>query len=128
MILALVGAAFILGKLREPASELQLKTGAAEGNLKGQSPGLFLAFLGTILMVTTIVTHNEIETKDPATYTNMLINAQPSAKPPPEPLGTAGTQKESEEKKSEDNSKDSIRSRMERIMRKSSKADTPGGR
>jgi hypothetical protein len=68
MILALVGATFILGKLNEAPSEVTSKTVAADLSIKSSSPGLILAFLGTILMVTAIVTHHEIEVKHNAIY------------------------------------------------------------
>ncbi len=93
MILALVGAAFILGKLREPKANLAVE-GAALGkfHIASASPGLILAFLGTILMVTTMVTHNEIEVKDSSLYTSEWFNTTFTGTgiektPLPEPLG-----------------------------------------
>jgi hypothetical protein len=80
MILALVGAAFILGKLREPETKLDAE-GLWKFSITTASPGLILALLGTILMVTTIVTHHEIETKDVPTYTLTWLSPTP-----PEPL------------------------------------------
>jgi len=73
MILALVGAAFILGKLREPTSTLDAETGIWKFSLTTASPGLLLALLGTILMITTIVTHKKIEVQDKSTYTHLWI-------------------------------------------------------
>jgi hypothetical protein len=69
MILALVGAAFILGKLQEPSSEIGAKTQAADFTIKSSSPGIILATLGVILMLTTIVVHHEIEVRDVPVYT-----------------------------------------------------------
>jgi len=68
MILALVGAAFILGKLREPETKLDAE-GVWKFSITTASPGLVLALLGTILMVSTIVTHQEITTEDIPLYT-----------------------------------------------------------
>ena len=68
MVLALVGAAFILGKLREPVSELSTAVQSAAVSLKSASPGLVLAVLGTMLMLATIVTHHKIEVVDKAVY------------------------------------------------------------
>ncbi len=79
MILALVGAAFILGKLREEVSDVELKSGAAELSLKSTSPGLVLTVLGVILMIATIVTHHEITTADAPVY---VRQAAVTAKPP----------------------------------------------
>jgi hypothetical protein len=73
MILALVGAVFILGKLREPTSTLDAETGIGKFSLTTASPGLLLALLGTILMITTIVTHKKIEVQDKPTYTHLWV-------------------------------------------------------
>jgi hypothetical protein len=64
MILALIGATFVLGKLREPES-----SAAAEGSLwkfsmTTASPGLMLALLGTILMITAMVTNPAIKVNE----------------------------------------------------------------
>jgi hypothetical protein len=69
MILALVGAAFILGKMREARSKLDLE-GPAGGKIAiaSSSPGLIMATLGTALMLATIVTNPEIKVKDAAVY------------------------------------------------------------
>jgi hypothetical protein len=68
MILAIVGAAFILGKLRESASTLSVDNAAWKVSLATASPGLFLAVLGTLLMLTTMVTHYKIEVVDNPLY------------------------------------------------------------
>lgn len=83
MILALVGAAFILGKLREEASDVAVKGSAAELTIRSTSPGLVLAVLGVVLMITTIVTHHEITTADTPVYVEQaVIDGKP-------PLGDA---------------------------------------
>ena len=68
MVLALVGAAFILGKLREPFSEVSTSIPATGLSLKSASPGLLLAGLGTTLMLATIITHHQIDIVDKAIY------------------------------------------------------------
>lgn len=70
MILAMVGAAFILGKLREPYSKLDADSALWKFSITSASPGLILAVLGTILMLTTMVTHFEIEVRDVPLYTS----------------------------------------------------------
>jgi hypothetical protein len=89
MILALVGAAFILGKLREESTSLALKGGGVQADLATTSPGLALCVLGTVLMLATILTHNEIETRDAnPLYTRVLMAPQQGeAAPAPLPLG-----------------------------------------
>ena len=68
MVLAMVGAVFILGRLEIHASEASIKTAAAEASFKSDSPGLIMAGLGVALMVTTIVTHHEIAVEDRPLY------------------------------------------------------------
>lgn len=74
MLMALVGAAFVMGKLREESSALALRNAAIEASITTASPGLVLCLLGTVLMLVTIVTHNEIETRDAnPLYTRVLL-------------------------------------------------------
>jgi|SRR5215203_1911244 len=68
MILALVGATFVLGKLRTTQSELGAKGNQWEFSFKSASPGLVLAVLGTTLMLATILTHHDIKTNHQAIY------------------------------------------------------------
>ncbi|HVE61050.1 MAG TPA: hypothetical protein VNA26_04480 [Chitinophagaceae bacterium] len=71
MILAIVGSVFIISKLKEDVSEL-------EGNIHDKtrfklissSPGIIFGVLGTALMMTTILTHSEINVKDMPLYLN----------------------------------------------------------
>lgn len=51
MILALVGAMFILSRLADAGSELTAAQGALTGSLKTSSPGIVLAVLGAVLMI-----------------------------------------------------------------------------
>jgi hypothetical protein len=74
MILALVGASFVLGKLREPASELTGKFPTGEGSLRTTSPGIILVVLGVVLMFTTIVNRDIYEVKDVPVYLNVITN------------------------------------------------------
>lgn len=75
MVLAMVGAVFILGRLEtKAASQVRLRgpegtTGhGALAEITSQSPGLVLVSLGVALMITTIVTHHEIQVQDQAVY------------------------------------------------------------
>ena len=90
MILALVGATFILGKLRESESKVDAASAAWKVSLTTASPGLVLAVLGTILMITTIMGRYEIQVNDGQLYTaewNRVNEADPqvetNALPPP---------------------------------------------
>lgn len=86
MILALIGAAFILGKLREPYSKLDADSALWKFSITSASPGLILAVLGTILMLTTMVTHFEIEVKDVPLYTSGWVGPSPTEMPPAQPF------------------------------------------
>ncbi|MEM0999814.1 MAG: hypothetical protein AAGN35_22360 [Bacteroidota bacterium] len=80
IILAVVGAVFILGKLREGPSTL-----ASENQVTGKlsltssSPGLFLTLFGTTLMLTTILNHNEITVEDGRLFLPTVDLTSPSA-------------------------------------------------
>jgi hypothetical protein len=89
MILTLVGAAFILGKLREEASSIALTSAPVVANLSTTSPGLALSVLGTVLMLATLLVHGEIETRDAnPLYTRMILTPQGAdAAPQPFPGG-----------------------------------------
>ena len=74
MILALVGAAFILEKLKEPETKLDVEEeGVGKFLIKSHSPGLILVLLGVILMVTTIITQHEIKVNDSPLYTSNWV-------------------------------------------------------
>jgi hypothetical protein len=88
MILAIVGATFILGKLREEASALRLQTPGAEANLRTTSPGIVLCVLGTVLILGAILTHNPVETSESGPLflrTVFTTAAGPSSDPAPPP-------------------------------------------
>jgi hypothetical protein len=68
MVLAMVGAAFILGRLETKSSTASAETAAGKFSFQSESPGLILAGLGVALMITTIVTHHEIQVQDRAIY------------------------------------------------------------
>jgi len=91
MILALVGAAFILGKLREPEATLEAKVTTEAGfSIASTSPGLILAVLGTALMVTTILARQPMEIKDTSLYMSLwpdriMIQGAAAGLPAPEP-------------------------------------------
>lgn len=68
MILAMVGAAFILGKLTSPANEI---TGGASGaslSIKSASPGIVLAVLGSVLIGISLVMPVTADVRDAAIY------------------------------------------------------------
>lgn len=76
MILAMIGAIFILGKLEQnDASEIAGKTAQGEITLKSSSPGIILVALGATLMILTIVMQHTIQVNDAAVYLQSEGNA-----------------------------------------------------
>lgn len=71
MILAIVGAVFIIGKLQESDSDIE---GAMSDQIKlkivSSSPGIIFGVLGTVLMLSTILQHAEISVKDQPLFLN----------------------------------------------------------
>jgi hypothetical protein len=71
MIMAIVGAVFIIGKLQESSSDIE---GAVGDQMKlkivSSSPGIIFGVLGTVLMLSTILQHAEIELKDQPLFLN----------------------------------------------------------
>jgi hypothetical protein len=70
-MLALVGAAFILGKLRESSSTVGAESSAWKVSVTSASPGLILAVLGTTLMLGTMATRLELQVTDGPVYLPM---------------------------------------------------------
>jgi hypothetical protein len=68
MVLALVGAAFVLGKLRDPQTKLGAYAEPVKLSLATSSPGLVLAALGTLLMVTAIAITFDVTGRWQAVY------------------------------------------------------------
>lgn len=68
MVLALIGAAFVLGKLSEDTSELSAGGSNVSVSLKTASPGIILCVLGTVLMGMTIWVPVDLSTRDAALY------------------------------------------------------------
>jgi hypothetical protein len=69
MVLAMVGAAFILGRLENESPSTVKATGpGGPVEVKSTSPGIVMAGLGVALMITTIVIHHEIQVNDQAVY------------------------------------------------------------
>lgn len=85
MIMAIVGAVFIIGKLQESSSDIE---GALGDQMKlkivSSSPGIIFGVLGTVLMLSTILQHAEIELKDQPLFLNsynVQLNSIDKGKP-----------------------------------------------
>lgn len=77
MMLCMVGAVFILGKMRAGETKLEQETaGLHKFNVASSSPGLILAVLGTALIITSMVTHHEITVSDSPIYISRISGYQ----------------------------------------------------
>jgi hypothetical protein len=94
MILGLVGAAFILGKLSEDFSEATAKAGPPGQewmfSLRSASPGIVLVVMGTLLMALSISIQATYSVKDQAIYFGRVGQSQYLR--PDEAIGPAGAE------------------------------------
>ena len=70
MILSLIGASFILGKMQEASSRVEGDSPLWRLSLQSSSPGIIMVALGVMLMATTIVGRHEIKVTDRPVYTS----------------------------------------------------------
>lgn len=90
MILATIGAVFIISKLREDVSKLSVSfNDHAKAALASSSPGIVFGCLGTILMVSSILQHSEINVKDMPMYLNQGTFMATGSSEIPQPLGNS---------------------------------------
>ena len=68
MVLALAGATFILGKMKESETAIDGEGPSFKASVRSGSPGLLLALFGTALMLCTIFSKAEISVHDQALY------------------------------------------------------------
>jgi hypothetical protein len=93
MILALVGATFILGKLRESETTLAVDTSSLKYSLSTSSPGIIMAVLGSAIMITTILVHNPIDVKDDSVFLKSFVIQPENINSKPELPDTLDTPK-----------------------------------
>lgn len=93
MMLALVGAAFTLGRVQETATSIEAKAGEMGGSLRTAAPGIVLVTVGVALMIATLFVHYDITVADSAVYTRSLqkLDGAPAPKPPPIPFPASAT-------------------------------------
>lgn len=87
MVLAFMGAVFILGKLSDAAPS-QLEGGGADWKLavSSASPGILLSVLGTALLMTSLIVRTNLDVADGAAYLSSL----PRQVVPPPAAASAG--------------------------------------
>ena len=81
MLLAVVGAVFILGQLREAGTRIDAEAEGLKAALETSSPGLVLAVLGSVLMGLTIWIPFGVETRDVSIYLTDSANRRPMLTP-----------------------------------------------
>lgn len=87
MILAFVGAIFILAKLSDSGTQLNAEGNGLKGALSTSSPGIVLCVLGTGLMLLTLTINFEATTHDVPVYLGPLPE-QSASLPAPAPVGS----------------------------------------
>lgn len=87
MLLAIAGAAFILGRIREDMTKITANVGQeqskAGGSIESQSPGMVMVACGTVLMLATLLSHRSIDVREGPVY---LTGGPPQAQPAPAPF------------------------------------------
>jgi hypothetical protein len=73
MILAFIGAIFILGKLSEAPTAVSGEGAQWKMAITSSSPGILLAFFGATLIATSIVIHESIDVHDGPAYLQSVI-------------------------------------------------------
>lgn len=86
MALAMLGAAFILGRVQGAASTTKMELGAIKAELATAAPGLVLVFFGVILMIATLVIRHTVTVEDAAIYFRAPIAATAPAVAASKPL------------------------------------------
>ena len=80
MIMAFLGAIFILGKLSESPSAVSAYTSGWSVSLTSASPGILLAFFGTVLVALSIAIQGNIDVHDgPAYLRSVTLQAAPKS-------------------------------------------------
>lgn len=90
MIMAMVGAAFILGKIQESESQLAAKGAAGELSFKSSSPGLVMGVLGTVLMICTMVIRADVTVTDAPVFLTPEVRVSEETPAIPEPGSLSG--------------------------------------
>ena len=89
MIVALVGAVFVLGKLSEDVSEAAAKAGVPghewSFSFRSASPGLVMVVMGTVLMALSITIQATYDAQDAAIYFGRTGPGFVAPEPPPTP-------------------------------------------
>jgi hypothetical protein len=86
MICTFIGAVFILGKFEESVSDAKSEAGTWKLSLTTASPGIMLSVLGTVLMVTTMLSPGRIDLEAHPVYLGNSARVGQHIEPPNELL------------------------------------------
>lgn len=75
MVMAFLGAIFILGKLSESTSNIQSGSSQWQLNISSASPGIILSFFGTVLLITALMIRSTLDVSDGPAYVTALRRA-----------------------------------------------------
>jgi hypothetical protein len=81
MVMAFVGAVFILGKLSESTTEASGGAGEWKVAISSASPGIILSFFGTVLLVSSLFVKATLDVNDGPAYINAIHFASQTATP-----------------------------------------------
>ena len=82
MIMAFLGAIFILGKLSESSSQVEGASSQWKVSITSASPGIILAFFGTALVALSIIIQGSIDVKDVPVYLRAVTTLNQTQGPP----------------------------------------------
>jgi hypothetical protein len=85
MVLAFIGAVFILGRLSEARTDVNVGNESWKAAVSSSSPGLILAFLGTLLIGTSLVVQPAIQVQDRPVYLMTMGVVDGVSSPPRRP-------------------------------------------
>jgi hypothetical protein len=91
MVLAFVGAVFILGKLSESASEISGEATGWKVGITSASPGIILSFFGTVLLVSALFSQATLDVSDGPAYASALRSAARTSTPATDAPGKEST-------------------------------------
>jgi nitrate reductase gamma subunit len=67
-ICVLIGAFFVLARISEPASDVGIGTESLKARISSSSPGLILAFLGTVIILVSMLIKGGLSMNEEAEY------------------------------------------------------------
>jgi len=88
MAMSFLGALFILGKITETTASINMEVSQLKTAVSSASPGIILSFLGTILLIVSLLVQTAITVQDAPVYVRGMAQVAParSTEAPAKPL------------------------------------------